>query len=111
VTALLRHPVLASRGHRLPATLDAIDRRNSLLIEIARRFCAGMSDRAAAAWLRTKLSRYRSGAWRRDATELVCPDRHRGIITEVLFCLLKTKDALPSERTIRSVLARTPRRT
>jgi hypothetical protein len=56
--------------------------------------------------LRAKLVRYREGAWRRDRSEALCPPRHRGTITELLWCVLRVKDSLPSERLIRLVLAR-----
>lgn len=67
-----------------------------------------MSDRQAALLLHSKLDRYRSGAWRRDKTEALCPARHRGTVTEFLWCVLKVRDHLPSERLIRLVLARSP---
>jgi hypothetical protein len=112
MTVPLRHDELTAlldrRGRRLQSTIDAIQRRDQLICEIARRFYPGMSDRAAAAIIQTKLARYRSGAWRRDSAELLCPDRHRGIITELLWCLLKTsRDAVPSVETIRKALSRT----
>lgn len=97
---------LGGRGHRTGVTLDAINQRDRLLRQAADRFCAGMTDRAAAAMLHTKIARYRSGAWRRDAAELLCPVRYRGTITELLWCLLKVRDAVPSERLIRMVLSR-----
>jgi hypothetical protein len=103
VTVPLRHHN-DLRGHRLPATLDAIALRNSLLAEAARRFYAGMSDRAAAAMLHTKLGRYLQGDWRRDAAEDLCPARYRGTVTEVCWMILKVHAHAPSISTIRRAL-------
>jgi hypothetical protein len=93
------------RGHRSPADVLARTIRDHLLRTAADRHCIGSSDRAAAAMLRTRLSRYREGAWQRDASEDLCPARHRGTITELLWTILKVRDAIPSERTIRAALA------
>ena len=49
---------VGGRGHRLPATLDAIAQRDDLLREATRRHCAGMSNREAARHLRSALLRY-----------------------------------------------------
>jgi hypothetical protein len=92
------------RGHRLPETLHAIARRDELICEAARRYFPGASDREIARQLRTALSRYREGRWRRDRSESLCP--HAGKLPALLWCLLKTRDAVPSDRTIRLALAR-----
>jgi hypothetical protein len=92
-------------GHRTPADMLSRNERDHFLREAARRHCVGMSDRQAAAWLHTKLSRYRENAFRRDRSEALCPARHRGTITELLWCVLKVRDSLPSERLIRLVLS------
>jgi hypothetical protein len=94
-----------NRGHRTPRTQLQIDERDALLREAARRFCAGMSDRQAAAYLRVALLRYREGRWRRTRTEIWNPhaaDR----LDAVLWRLLRTREAIPSERLIRAVLSR-----
>ena len=93
------------RGRRTPSTLLAIDERDHFLRAAAARYCAGMSDRAAAVYLRTKIARYREGAFRRDRVEVRCPDRWRGTITELLWCVLKVRDAVPSERLVRGKLS------
>lgn len=93
------------RGRRTPATLAALDQRDHLLREAARLYCAGMSGRAAAAVLHTKLSVYFGGRWRRDRSEAVCPAQHRGKLTELLYALARTRDAMISETTIRRALA------
>ena len=98
-----------ARGRRPPADVLARAIRDHLLRTAADRFCAGMKDRPAAAMLRTKLSRYRNeGGWRRDRFEGQCPDRHRGTVTELLWTILKIRDAIPSDRTIRAALALDP---
>jgi hypothetical protein len=91
------------RGRRTPRTLLAIDERDRYLIEAARHF-PGASDREVARRLRTALLRYREGRWRRSRADLNCP-HDAGTITAVLWMLLKVRDAIPSERLIRLVLA------
>ena len=44
------------------------------------------------------------GAW--DRSEALCPVRYRGTITELLWMVLKVRDAIPSGRLIRLVLGR-----
>jgi hypothetical protein len=96
------------RGQRSPADVLARTIRDHLLRTAADRFCTGMSDRQAAVVLLTKLLRYRVGAWRRDQKEEQCPARHRGTITELLWTVLKVRDAVPADRTIRAALALDP---
>jgi hypothetical protein len=92
------------RGHRTPATLLSLSERDHFLRAAVDHHCTGMSDRAAAAMLHAKLARYREGAWRRDRVEALPPPRHRGTITELLWCVLKVRDRVPSEMTIRRAL-------
>ncbi len=99
---------LDGRGQRSPGDVVARSVRDHFLREAARRHCAGMSERAAAAMLRSKLGRYREGGWRRDRSEALCPARHRGTIIEQLFCVLMVRDALPSVRSIRRALSVDP---
>jgi hypothetical protein len=106
----LRHPLVPvdARGRRPPADVLARTIRDHLLRVAAARFCVGVSDRQAAMMLRTKLDRYRLGAWRRERIEDVCPDRHRGTVTELLWTMLKVRDAIPCDRTVRAALALDP---
>ncbi|WP_338833548.1 hypothetical protein [Bradyrhizobium septentrionale] len=93
------------RGHgRTPAVRLVLDERAKLLIEAAR-FFPGLSNRETARQLRIALARYRDGRWRRDRAELTCPPQHRGKLVQALWCLLKTRDAIPCDRTVRTVLA------
>jgi hypothetical protein len=94
------------RGHRLPMTLLHLTVRDHFLRAAAEIHCTGMSDRAAAAWLHTKLARYRECAWRRECAEEQCPPRHAGRVEALLWSVLKCSDRLVSERLIRCVLAR-----
>ncbi len=97
----LRHPLVpVGRGHRSPQTLLLIDQRNALLIEAAG-FYPGASDREAARLIRVSLLRYRDGRWRRDRSEATCPVQHQGKLTQTLWRILKTRDAVPSAMTIR----------
>ena len=82
--------------------------RDHLLRTAANRFYTGLSDRQAAARLQSKLIQYRQGAWRRDCVEVRCPDRHRGTINELFWQLLKVRDAIPCDKTIRDALALNP---
>jgi hypothetical protein len=52
------------------------------------------------------LMRYRDGRWRRDRSELTCPVQHHGKLVQTMWRVLKVRDAIPSDRTIRAVLAR-----
>jgi hypothetical protein len=94
----------AGRGHRTPQTLLSISERNKLLSE-ATKFYPGASERETARCLRIALLRYRAGAWRRTRVETQCPPRHRGRLVELLWMILKVRDQVPSERTIRRALA------
>jgi hypothetical protein len=96
------------RGQRSPADVLARTIRDHLLRTAADRFYAGMKHRPAAAMLRTKLIQYRESGWRRDRVEVRCPDRHRGSISELFWQLLKVRDAIPGDRTIRAALAHNP---
>jgi hypothetical protein len=91
-------------GHRTPQTQLLINERDKLLIEAARRYCNGMSNRAAAKYLRDALNRYRAGRFRRSRFETTCPAAHRGRLDEMLWLLLKTSDRVPSEMTVRRAL-------
>ena len=95
---------LDGRGRRTPRALLMMDERDALLIEAAR-FFPGASDREIARQLRTALSRYRDGRWRREQVEVRCPAQHEGKLTALLWCVLKVRDHVPSERLIRAVLA------
>lgn len=90
-------------GCRTPQTLLLIDERDRYLIEAAAHF-QGLSHREVARRLRTALLRYRDGRWRRDRSELTCPPQHAGKLTAVLWALLKTRDHVPSDMTIRRAL-------
>lgn len=96
------------RGHRLPSTLEAIAERDRLLREASDRFCAGMSDRQAAAFIHTALARYAAGRWRRSRADPVCP-HEAGTLAATLWAILRCRDHIVSERTIRAVLACCPR--
>jgi hypothetical protein len=94
------------RGKRSDATRQAIDARNRLLIEAASRHFAGQSSRSAASALRGALVRYREGAWRRHRVEDQCPARLCGRIEGHCWMILRARDYVPSERTIRRALAK-----
>jgi hypothetical protein len=93
------------RGRRKAADILGRTIRDHLLRLAASRYCVGMSDRQAASYLRTKLGRYAAGAWRRDRVEDRLPDRHLGRIEATLWELLRIRDHVPSDKTIRNALA------
>jgi hypothetical protein len=104
VTAPLRHGDLTGRGHRTAQTLLALAERDRLLRAAADRYCTGMSDRAAAAMLYVKLTRYREGRFRRSRAEPTCPLQHLGRLDALLWAILRNRDHIPSERSIRRIL-------
>ena len=95
--------MMERRGKRKPDTLRAIATRDTLL-RLAARSIDG-SARVKARRLHSVLLRFRSGPWRRLQAEAACPDQYRGKIEEVLFVILRTRDAVPSFCTIRNALA------
>lgn len=99
----IRHPLVSGPGHRTPQTQLLIDERDKLLTEAAR-FFPGASDREVARRLRVALSRYRDGRWLRDRTEAGCPEQYVGTLTQGLWLILRTRDCVPSEMTIRRSL-------
>jgi hypothetical protein len=105
-TVLTEAAPIDGRNHgRTPAVRLVLDERDKLLVEAAR-FFPGLSQRETARQLRSALMRYRAGAWRRDRAEATCPPQHKGKLVQTLWCLLKTKDAIPGPRMITMVLAR-----
>jgi hypothetical protein len=100
----LRHPLASGAGHRTPQTMLLLDERDRYLREAAR-FFPYPSDREVARQLRRALLTYRGGAWRREYSEALCPERHRGKLKQALWCLLKSRDAIPCDRSIRTALA------
>jgi hypothetical protein len=91
------------RGCRTPQTRLLIEERNRLLVEAAQ-FFPDASDRETARRLHVALSRYKNGTWRRDRSEALCPVQHRGKLTRTLWMILKVRDHVPSEMTIRRAL-------
>ena len=92
------------RGHRLPATMEAIATRNALLVEAANRHFAGMSARLAAAHLHIALTRYAAGRWRRSRADQVNPHA-TGTLAASLWSVLRARDHTPSTRSIWRTLA------
>jgi hypothetical protein len=100
-----RHERFFGVGQRSPSTLLMIDERDALLRDAAAHY-PGLSDREVARRLRTALVTYQNGRWRRDRVENLCPPQHAGKLMALCWAMLKTRDHVPSERTIRAVLAR-----
>lgn len=101
---------LTGPGRRSIETLLALSERDRLLREMVARFFPDLSQREAARQVRTRLLRFSTGAWRRERACPFCPARHAGTLSELLWRLLRARDAIPSEATVRRALAiREPR--
>ena len=105
---------------RFPPTFEAPDERTRInglaratrddaLRAAARAFCSGMSDRAAAAFLRSRLLRYRAGPFRRDRFFESPPDRLKGRLEALLWAVLMARPVVPSARTIRRCFGPRPK--
>jgi hypothetical protein len=92
------------RGRRTVGTKLKHHLRDYLIAECADRHFAGLRDREAARLIRQKLSRYQTGAWRRERSATCCPERHAGKLTSLLWQLLWLCDAVPSDKTVRRAL-------
>lgn len=101
---LLGQERVDGRGRRSLDTRVAILVRDATIAEAALRFYPLMSSVAAARVLHAGLSRYQSGAWRRHRTEENMPARLAGRVEGMYWFVLKMRDALPSERTIRAAI-------
>ena len=99
----MRHERFGGVGQRSPNTLLLLDERDQFLRAAAAHF-PGLSDREIARRLRSRLLIYRNGRWRRSCAELKAPHPPEKI-DAVLWAILKVRDAVPSERTIRAALA------
>jgi hypothetical protein len=93
-------------GQRSFNTITALDQRDRLFREAAKRFLGGMSINAQAHRLHEQLSRYQSSAWTRERVCEACPDRHQRTIYEFLWRALKSHDHVLSARSLRDVLAK-----
>jgi hypothetical protein len=94
------------RSHgRTRAVELLVSERNALIRDAARFYPPGCSDREVARQLLVALARYRNSRWQRDRSETTCPAQHRGKLVQVLWLILKTIDAIPSDRSVRAALA------
>jgi hypothetical protein len=93
------------RGHGRTRTVELLISERNALIRDAARFYPGCTDRETARQMLIALARYRNGRWLRDRIEATCPPQHRGKLLQVLWLILKTIDAVPSDRTVRAALA------
>jgi hypothetical protein len=92
------------RGKRLADTMLALGERDRWLAEAASRFLPDQSSRSAARILRTRLLRYQQGAWRRERTAETVPPRRRDRLDGHFWMILRARDHVPSERTIRAAI-------
>jgi hypothetical protein len=91
-----------TRGHRSPNTMLLLSERKHYLREAAR-FFPMCSQREQARRVYQALGRYRAGRWQRERSESTLPARCHGL-DAVLWMLLKARDTVPSEMTIRRSL-------
>jgi hypothetical protein len=94
------------RGHPTPAEMVSRAERDRYLREAAAFYPRDCADREVALQLRKALLIYRAGSWRRDQNEALCPVQYQGTLKQALWCVLKSRDLVPSDRTIRAALAR-----
>jgi hypothetical protein len=92
------------RGRRLAETVLVIGERDRWFAEAAGLFMRDQSSRAAAHRLHVALARYREGAWRRERTAETVPLCRRSRLDGHLWMILRARDAIPSERTIRAAI-------
>jgi hypothetical protein len=100
----IRHTFVSGPGHRTRQTELRISERDKLIRAAARFYPVDAYDREVARQLRVALLRYRNGRWQRDRIEATCPVQHRGKLMQVMWMILKTRDHVPSEMTIRRAL-------
>lgn len=98
--------MMDGRGRRKPTTLHAITSRGYLLRLGASLFFPGMPERQQAETLKKIIRRYAAGRWRRDRNEPNCPERIRGTVFEIAFCVLRQQDRAPGFSTIKNALRR-----
>ncbi|MCJ2030919.1 hypothetical protein MKK50_16235 [Methylobacterium sp. J-043] len=83
---------------------QAIEARDAALRMLASRHFAGLPQRTQAREIRRALSAYASGQWRIDRTASAVPGEHIGTAREVMFDLMRAREAVPSVEHIRRVL-------
>jgi hypothetical protein len=100
-------PADIALGLRRPRadTLAAKKARDCILRDAAKTMLPGLPLVQAAAHIHSEMLRYRQGAWRRERLLDECPLRHRGTLREMAWQALRLRDAVPSTRSIRRVLA------
>ncbi|KQS03099.1 hypothetical protein ASG11_01480 [Sphingomonas sp. Leaf357] len=95
----------ATAGQRSALTVDRIASRNQLLRSMARRHFAEMCPSAQAREIAAVANTYWRRAARADATLEEMPSSYVGMPREFLFHIARLPTTIPSERTIRLVLA------
>lgn len=89
-------------GRQRQVTLE-ISERDALLRSAVRFYPAGCSDREISRRLREAICRYKFGRWRRSCVDLQSPHPAETIET-LLWQLLRVRDAVPGDRTVRLAL-------
>lgn len=83
---------------------DRVQSRDELIRHAAATFLTGdMTFRATQ--LAARLASYRRTAWKRDRFSLACPLRHRGVLQEYLWHVLRLRDLPLAADSIRKILA------
>ncbi|MGY4472841.1 hypothetical protein [Bradyrhizobium sp. USDA 3364] len=91
-------------GQRRVPTQLIEEQRNRLIWLAAVQFYPSASPSSQAEQLHAALSRYSASAWLRERTEERCPAQ-TGTLRAACWAILKVRDYVPSDRTIRRVLA------
>ncbi len=93
-------------GRRAVGTLQALDRRDQLLVKAAETHLAHLgSANARADALASALKHYRASGWPRHRTAAVCPPAIAGTLGGACWAVLRTRDAELSASRIRRILA------
>jgi hypothetical protein len=92
-------------GERDPRSQLSLAKRDEIIRDAFQRFLADASSAEAARQFCSGLQRYRSSAWKSERKSADLPERHRGKISAAYWSVLKVIDHVPSERTVRRMLA------
>ena len=95
----------AEPGQRSARTRAAIAERDRLVAEAAVEFFPDQPPAAQARGLHQRWSRYAVSGWRRERALSAPPPMRRGKIEERLWQVMKVRDLVLTERSVRAILA------
>lgn len=92
-------------GQRSAQTVAILAERDRLLREAAAEFFSGLLVTQQARELHRRWTRYEASGWRRERALDVVPSSRLGTLEGRLWAILRLRDFVPCERTIRGALA------